>query len=662
MATSAVPMALSLALAFSPAARGLTVPSTCNAADPRSSLGCTAQINAALAAAGRTGGSVLLEAGESYLVVCPNFTGPLPQPMPDEASAYPTYGPSALSLTGGSRVTLASTSVGRPASIVVDFTPQPCAMLTVLNSSDVTVQDLTLDALRPAQTSARMESVAVDGRSFTAFVPPPTATANTSFAGAAAGSQAWLLNVETVQPVERVQTDAGLSTWQYAVPTPSNAAAYVWRDPQSRLPSTFDERSRTLNVTFDGSAQLAGMARVGQWVSLRHWVYGGDAVYAILSRDVTVQRVVLYSAAGMGFRADLCVGGRTAFRNVSVLLREGRSSSIAADAVHFMSCAGEVELSGSTFENHGDDGLNVHGQYEVVQALSADRRTVTFKPGWQTAVPFAAGTAFRFRHRLTLRRLQDSVLRSVSAGEGGALRATFADALAAAVAPDSGIFVSLAFSPATKIVDNTWRRCRCRGAVLSTGDAPLLVARNTFYNTTRSAILLLDGGVRSECYLEGPFTANATLVNNTAVVHPDGYFPGIEQPVTPGAKGLTLAQSKGAIQIGAGAGVASSGSLDLQTAELYLGNASLFGELLVASNTIVMAGPAQPGSRYFPTAAIHVGNTRSVALRDNKVRYDLRATARRESDFCTYNCSSVVTYGNSCQEGSCTLSREYCGL
>ena len=51
------------------------------------------------------------------------------------------------------------------------------------------------------------------------------------------------------------------------------------------------------------------------------------------------------------------------------------------------------------------------------------------------------------------------------------------------------MFISLAFSPATLVRNNTWRHCRCRGAVLSTGPAPLLVQSNVFNATTKSAVV-----------------------------------------------------------------------------------------------------------------------------------------------------------------------------
>ena len=228
--------ALSLTLFYSlvmPASCALTsdsvvVPASCAlASDSRSDLGCTSQINSALAAIGsRTGGGrVLLEAGRTYPIVCP-LTSEASQAHPAAhlPSWSPSVPPSALTLTGGHDLVLGSTSSRAVATLLVDFTPAPCTMLTLLNTSNITVQDLAFDALRPSETLAQMRAVAPNSASFTAWVPPPTSMANTSFAGLTSGSQSWLGAVETVQPVEWVE---GADTWQFTIPNSQAETALV---------------------------------------------------------------------------------------------------------------------------------------------------------------------------------------------------------------------------------------------------------------------------------------------------------------------------------------------------------------------------------------------------------------------------------------------------
>lgn len=170
---------------------------------------------------------------------------------------------------------------------------------------------------------------------------------------------------------------------------------------------------------------------------------------------------------------------------------------------------------------------------------------------------------------------------------------------------------------------------------------------------------MLDGGVEDHCYFEGPFSSNVTITNSTIAVHPSGYFESVPW------NGETLSQSKGAIQVGAGYPMAGpNGTLDHDKALLYTGNASLYGSLTIESNSIWMTGAPhvyQGQQLSFPTAAVHVGNAARLALRQNAVHY-AAATARREFDFCAYNCSGIAAQENACQGGGCKLSRNYCGV
>lgn len=66
---------------------------------------------------------------------------------------------------------------------------------------------------------------------------------------------------------------------------------------------------------------------------------------------------------GMGIYASLTTN--IELSGVAVAKKAGRPMSITADAVHFSSCAGEIVIRDSLFEGQGDDGLNVHGKWQV---------------------------------------------------------------------------------------------------------------------------------------------------------------------------------------------------------------------------------------------------------------------------------------------------------
>lgn len=56
-------------------------------------------------------------------------------------------------------------------------------------------------------------------------------------------------------------------------------------------------------------------------------------------------------------------------KRVAIAKRAGRPMSITADAVHFQTCQGHLQVQDSLFEGQGDDGLNVHGKFCTIAGL-----------------------------------------------------------------------------------------------------------------------------------------------------------------------------------------------------------------------------------------------------------------------------------------------------
>lgn len=86
--------------------------------------------------------------------------------------------------------------------------------------------------------------------------------------------------------------------------------------------------------------------------------------------NMTLQDLTLYSAPGMGIYASMTRD--VLLQRVQVAKRSGRPMSITADAVHFDTCAGHLQIQDSLFEGQGDDGLNVHGKFDLVGAISGE--------------------------------------------------------------------------------------------------------------------------------------------------------------------------------------------------------------------------------------------------------------------------------------------------
>ena len=534
-------------------------------------------------------------------------------------------------MANGTNVTLASAEAGRAATLLLDMTPAPCGFVAAVGMRGLTLRDLDLQAVRPASTLAYFGAVAADNRSFTLTVAPTVnASCNYSFAGLASGAHPWLGAIETLQPVERcgpLRRD-----WRYVVPVArpgAPVAQYVWRKPYNRLPVTsYEPGARVLTVAFDDSGSLRSLPAEQPFV-VRHVVYGNDGVYALGGSNISLTRVRLYATAGMGFHFDFA--HNVVLSQVGVLAPAGRPFSISADAVHCISCTGAFDVHSSVFENHGDDGLNVHGQLELVEGIQPPD-TITVQPGWTSALLLAPlGTPYRFRNSTTLEVLGERDLLAIESN-GPTVRARFTSLPPGLAVGDSLIAAGLA--PATNVVNCTWRNCRCRGAILSTGQQPVTVADSSFLGTTKSAVILIDGAVSPDCFLEGPFSQRVLLQNNTIVLQPNGYLPSTPAPPA------TLFQSAGAVQVAAGTPVRyANGSLNVNQGILVTHGPPVYGNLTLLNNRIVLGQAPQwvAGEPvFFPRAAVHAGSLASLVLANNTISGN-----QAPYDVCAFDTTSV---------------------
>lgn len=83
------------------------------------------------------------------------------------------------------------------------------------------------------------------------------------------------------------------------------------------------------------------------------------------SADVTVSDVTIHHCGGMGVIAQCSENVRLERVRVTPSERDGRLRMISttADATHFVSCRGLIELIDCLFENQLDDAANIHGIY-----------------------------------------------------------------------------------------------------------------------------------------------------------------------------------------------------------------------------------------------------------------------------------------------------------
>lgn len=89
------------------------------------------------------------------------------------------------------------------------------------------------------------------------------------------------------------------------------------------------------------------------------------------SKNINLENITIHSSHAMGFIAQRC-------ENVVIynftITPEKHHVSLNADALHFVNCKGNVEISDSKFEYQLDDALNVHGVYGIVDKILDEKK------------------------------------------------------------------------------------------------------------------------------------------------------------------------------------------------------------------------------------------------------------------------------------------------
>ncbi len=132
------------------------------------------------------------------------------------------------------------------------------------------------------------------------------------------------------------------------------------------------------------SDRFAGrMPSVGQYVIVRHQVYGYQSFEFVKCSEILVHNVNIYSNPGMGITGDEC-------RNISldhlrVMIRpgSGRWMSCTADATHFAGCRGMLAMENCFFEGMGDDATNVRSGHYLLVAGRPGNKMLILKTGYR---------------------------------------------------------------------------------------------------------------------------------------------------------------------------------------------------------------------------------------------------------------------------------------
>lgn len=191
-----------------------------------------------------------------------------------------------------------------------------------------------------------------------------------------------------------------------------------------------------------------------------------------------------------------------------------RVISATADATHFVSCRGRIELTDCTFRTQVDDATNVHGVYTRIASRPTMHSVVVqlVHPQQAGTQPFEAGHRLQFVSRRTLARTHEAVILAVAKLNDEYTILHFSDTLPADIREHDAV-LDLFWQPSETII----RRCtvhgnRARGFLLSV-TGRILVEGCRFH--TPGAAILLEGDA-NDWFEAGPVD-DLTIRNNDFV-------------------------------------------------------------------------------------------------------------------------------------------------
>jgi hypothetical protein len=377
-------------------------------------------------------------------------------------------------------------------------------VLVFAQCDGVRVQGLAMDAPRSFYTLARVVHKSVNASTVTVEVDP----AQYPLLKPASNEllMPWLATAQAIlgwDPVHNRPAGTHVDIYQMSAPAGS---FHVINASHASL--------RVIGSVVSGKAGIGDITN-GLLV-IRHAVYTIPALVAKDCTDIELLHVTLYAAPGMGFRAERCVNVRLDHYRVS--RAAGKSMSTCADASHFQTCGGHIEITNSQFEAQGDDGINVHSNFlDVTETRPGLKQVVACMKqmgecahglGGGVLQYIHTGDTLQFYSRHSLQPLFRTVVTRLQEQDNATVL-TLSGSMPSVSEMMFAQFVSLRWMPSVSVTGCRFADNRGRGILI--GSTGVRISNNTFFGCSGAAFKEQPGNYE---YAESNFLNNFEFVAN----------------------------------------------------------------------------------------------------------------------------------------------------
>ncbi len=228
---------------------------------------------------------------------------------------------------------------------------------------------------------------------------------------------------------------------------------------------------------------------IGNYLVFRHAERIHSGIFILESKNITVDNVNLYYAAGLGvlaqFSENLTFNGYRAIPNKA----KNRYFGGGDDGLQVSNCKGQVTVENCEFAGLMDDPVNIHGtSVQIVEKVSDNQLKCRFMHPQSVGLNWGhPGDSVRFIENEMMKTLGTGIIESFKPVDRKTFILVFKDKVPPSLEVKDAL-ENITWTPKVLITDSQFKSSRARGILVST---PGKVAiKNNVFESSGSAILI----------------------------------------------------------------------------------------------------------------------------------------------------------------------------